>query len=75
VVNSATHECQATLEKERYNLKDDPYELDSLCYGGAPDSCPHDATQTELERRLQRLRHCAGIRGRDHRVDGRPFCG
>jgi N-acetylglucosamine-6-sulfatase len=74
VVNSATHECQATLEKERYNLKDDPYELDSLCYGGAPDSCPHDATQTELERRLQRLRHCAGIRGRDHRVDGRPFC-
>jgi N-acetylglucosamine-6-sulfatase len=75
VVDPRTHDCEQTLQKERYDLKSDPYELNSLCHGGAPDSCPHDASQRELERRLQRLRRCAGIRGRDHRTDGRPFCG
>jgi arylsulfatase A-like enzyme len=75
VVNPSTHECERTLQKERYNLNKDPFELNSLCYGGAPSSCPHNKKQAHLETRLQRLRRCAGIRGRDHRVDGRPFCG
>ena len=74
VVDRTTGECEDTLQKERYDLRKDPYELNSLCPGGMPDSCPHDETQAELEARLQRLRQCAGIAGRDKRVHGRPYC-
>lgn len=74
VVNPNTHKCERTLQKERYNLKKDPFELESLCHGGAPGSCPDNAKQTHLETQLQRLRHCAGIKGRDRRKGGRPFC-
>jgi hypothetical protein len=59
---------------ERYNLKDDPQELENLCRGGLRMSCPPSNRQIDLERRLQSLRVCAGIAGRDHRVDGRPYC-
>jgi hypothetical protein len=59
---------------ERYSLKRDPYELHNLCFGGSPAECPGGATQADLESRLNRLHDCAGIRGRDHRTDGRPFC-
>jgi N-acetylglucosamine-6-sulfatase len=74
VVNPSTGECEPTLQKERYDLEADPFELQSLCFGGAADSCPHDTEQDALERGLDRLRHCAGIKGRDNRVAGRPFC-
>jgi arylsulfatase A-like enzyme len=74
VVNPATHECVRTLQKERYDLAKDPFELNNLCYGGAPTSCPQDASQAQLEARLHRLRLCAGIRGRDPQVAGRPYC-
>jgi arylsulfatase A-like enzyme len=74
VVNPDTGKCHGTLQKERYDLRRDPFELNSLCFGGAPNSCPHDAQQNELERRLQRLRQCAGIKGRDPQVSNRPFC-
>jgi arylsulfatase A-like enzyme len=74
VVDPSTGECEDTMQKERYDLRSDPYELHSLCSGGTPGSCPHDETQAELEARLQQLRRCAGIEGRDHRVQGRPFC-
>jgi hypothetical protein len=75
VGNPTTGQCQATLQVERYDLKTDPYELENLCYGGLPTSCPTSQRQLDLERDLQRLHNCAGIRGRDQRVDGRPFCG
>jgi N-acetylglucosamine-6-sulfatase len=61
-------------EVERYNLKRDPYELRNLCHGGRLASCPSGGSQQSLERDLNRLRDCAGIAGRDERVDDRPFC-
>jgi N-acetylglucosamine-6-sulfatase len=74
VVNPSTHQCEPTLQKERYDLKRDPFELNSLCHGGAATSCPKDESQTELARRLQKLRRCAGIEGRDRPTGRRPFC-
>lgn len=74
VVDPNTGQCHRTLQKEWYDLQADPYELNNLCDGGTPGSCPNDAKQRDLERRLHLLRDCAGIKGRDHRVDGRPFC-
>ena len=40
----------------------------------APANCPTSAKQANLEARLNRLRDCAGIAGRDQQVDGRPYC-
>jgi N-acetylglucosamine-6-sulfatase len=74
VVDPDTGECKPTRQRERYELAGDPWEMNNLCYGGAADSCPRDAMQAGLQRRLERLRRCAGIQGRDHRVDGRPYC-
>ena len=66
--------CHETLEVERYNLKQDPFELRNVCHGGDPAACPPDAEQTGLQQRLQQLVQCAGIEGRDEQVDGQPFC-
>lgn len=76
VTDLATGKCTAVQppEVERYDLKRDPYELDNLCYGGLTSNCPQGRAQARLERELNKLRHCAGIRGRDQKVDGRPFC-
>jgi arylsulfatase A-like enzyme len=62
-------------EVERYNLNRDPYEVRNLCYGGKVSNCPHGTSQKRLEGELRRLRDCAGVKGRDERVDGRPYCG
>lgn len=75
VGNPTTGQCQPTLQVERYDLKTDPYELRNECFGGLPASCPTDPRQLELERALQRLRNCSGIRGRDQRAAGHPYCG
>jgi arylsulfatase A-like enzyme len=61
-------------EVERYDLKRDPFELHNLCYGGKLADCPPGHSQDHLEAELRRLRDCAGVKGRDERVDGRPFC-
>ena len=74
VVDPQTRDCERTLQKERYDLGRDPFELNSICFGGSPQSCPHDASQLQLERRLHRLRRCAGIKGRDRPKGERPFC-
>lgn len=74
VADSASRTCRETLEVERYDLGDDPYELRNLCYGGAIARCPADGRQAELEERLHQLSQCAGIAGRDERVRGRPYC-
>ena len=74
VVDPATGQCVPADQVERYNRKRDPYELHNLCFGGNAGELPEQRPQTELESRLNRLRDCAGIRGRDQRVDGRPFC-
>ena len=74
VVNRVTNECVSVDQRERYNLGDDPFELNNRCFGGDPADCPASDQQLRLELRLSRLRNCAGIRGRDGRVNGRPFC-
>jgi N-acetylglucosamine-6-sulfatase len=66
--------CRDALAVERYNLRRDPFELRNLCHGGATASCPSDDRQADLEQRLQQLSQCAGIEGRDEKVDARPFC-
>jgi N-acetylglucosamine-6-sulfatase len=75
VGDPTTGQCQPTLQVERYDLKTDPFELENQCFGGLPTSCPADQTQLDLKRDLQRLRDCAGIRGRDQKANGRPYCG
>jgi N-acetylglucosamine-6-sulfatase len=65
---------QSPPQVERYDLRTDPYELNNLCYGGAIASCPTTPEQLQLKQGLTRLQDCAGIKGRDQQVDGRPFC-
>jgi N-acetylglucosamine-6-sulfatase len=74
VVNPDTSKCIPADERERYDLKRDPFELNNLCFGGSPANCPADAEQLNVQRRLSRLQNCAGIAGRDYHVNGRPFC-
>jgi N-acetylglucosamine-6-sulfatase len=74
IADRGTNQCVSTFQVERYKLKTDPLELENVCFGGLPGSCPVTPEQAELERRLQLLRHCAGIQGRDQQVDGRPYC-
>ena len=74
MVEPGTSQCVPADQRERYDLKRDPFELRNLCFGGTSGSCPLDDKQLDLEARLSQLRNCAGIAGRDHRVGGRPFC-
>lgn len=74
VVDPATGRCTPAQEVERYDLRADPFELQNLCHGGLLSRCPASAQQLDLQRRLVTLRTCAGVQGRDQRVDGRPFC-
>ena len=74
VVDPATSKCVPADQRERYNLKKDPFELHNLCAGGSAANCPTSAKQANLEARLNQLRDCAGIAGRDQRVNGRPYC-
>jgi N-acetylglucosamine-6-sulfatase len=74
VVGKHRRTCHDTFQVERYDLKRDPFELQNLCRGGAIARCPTDAEQDGLEQRLQQLSRCAGIAGRDEKVDGQPFC-
>jgi N-acetylglucosamine-6-sulfatase len=74
VVDPASGQCVRSDEVERYDLKRDRFELHNLCFGGNAGKCPRDRTQADLVRRLRKARDCAGIKGRDHRVGGRPFC-
>jgi N-acetylglucosamine-6-sulfatase len=74
VVNRATNKCVPVDQRERYKLKEDPFELDNLCFGGSAANCPVNSEQLDLESRLSQLRDCAGIAGRDDDVGGQPFC-
>jgi N-acetylglucosamine-6-sulfatase len=72
--NPAKRACHDAEAVERYDLTHDPFELQNLCHGGGIASCPTDGDQASLEARLRQLSQCAGVEGRDERVDGRPFC-
>jgi N-acetylglucosamine-6-sulfatase len=76
VTDLKTDECARVRppEVERYDLTRDPFELNNLCHGGSLAACPVGRSQQRLEGELKRLRKCAGVKGRDERIDGRPFC-
>jgi len=74
VVDPSTGQCVAADQREWYDLKQDPFELDNRCFGGSPADCPVGGERVELDARLAKLRDCAGIAGRDQHVGGRPFC-
>lgn len=59
---------------ERYSTRADPYELHNMCFGGLISNCPTTHRQVLLRQSLARLKTCAGIKGRDQQVGGRPFC-
>ena len=67
--------CVPDNEWERYDLTIDPFELRNLCFGGDHTNCPQDQSGQELQSLLTRIRHCAGIAGRDPQTEGRPYCG
>ncbi|HEX2129225.1 MAG TPA: sulfatase [Solirubrobacterales bacterium] len=70
-VDPATGRCRPT-EHELYDLRRDPYQLDNVAVD--PKRRPPPKVQRRLARRLSSLTRCAGIRGRDAPVDGRPHC-
>jgi arylsulfatase A-like enzyme len=74
VDDAGSGKCRPADERERYNLRRDPFELRNLCHGGSPRRCPTGRSQDRLTRWLDRLRECAGIAGRDEKSAGRPFC-
>jgi N-acetylglucosamine-6-sulfatase len=55
--------------RELYDLRRDRDELHNLALEPAAAS-----VERSLARRLARLRHCAGIEGRDQTLNGAPFC-
>jgi N-acetylglucosamine-6-sulfatase len=69
-VDDLTGGCDPDLEYELYDLAGDPFQLVNLAEGDPPLT----GLEGELSERLERLRDCAGLAGRDQQVDGRPFC-
>jgi N-acetylglucosamine-6-sulfatase len=72
-IDPTTGACGPIDERELYDLTADPYELSSQTTQ-ATSLLPPSELQLELAARLNRLRTCAGIRGRDRDVSGQPFC-
>lgn len=69
IIDQATGTCQPDSERELYELASDPHELNNLA-----DTLAHSVEQVQLSNRLDQLRDCAGIAGRDQQVKGRPYC-
>jgi N-acetylglucosamine-6-sulfatase len=65
----ATLECGRAFARELYDLREDPFQLDNRI-----ERANLAEDRDRLARRLERLERCAGIRGRDERKAGRPFC-
>lgn len=68
----ATGECHPIDEGEHYDIAADPFQLDNL-YRANP-AAPAGAIEAELETKLERLRNCSGIAGRDPPPVGRSYC-
>ena len=74
VVDPATSKCVPADQRERYNLRRIRSSSTTCVAGGNAANCPTSAKQANLEARLNQLRDCAGIAGRDKQVNGRPYC-
>ena len=68
----ATGLCEPIDQTERYDLRADPYELDNL--HPIDSVAPQGSAEVALQARLDELRDCAGIAGRDPSQNGRPHC-
>jgi arylsulfatase A-like enzyme len=55
--------------RELYDLRKDPFELRNLA-----DSPRYSTVRSDLAARLESLRHCSGIKGRDQQLNGVPYC-
>lgn len=60
------------VETEHYRMGSDPLQLENLY--PAPNGSGNQTRQAELKLRLDRLRDCSGIKGRDKRLANRPLC-
>ena len=67
-----TGECRPIDETERYDLAADPFQLDNLF--PADLGSPEAAIEDTLDARLQRLRDCEGIAGRDPLPARHEYC-
>jgi N-acetylglucosamine-6-sulfatase len=67
-----TGECRPIDETEHYDLAADPFQLDNL-FPADPGS-PEAAIEDTLEERLERLRDCEGIPGRDPLPARHGYC-
>jgi arylsulfatase A-like enzyme len=63
--------CRPATERELYDLRTDPYQLQNL---EADERAEIRQVKLGLEIRLAALAHCAGVEGRDERVADRVFC-
>jgi arylsulfatase A-like enzyme len=64
--------CVPAAERELYDLRSDPFELDNEL--PAPPGSVAAATAASLAAELRRLRDCAGIAGRDRAPSSGRFC-
>jgi N-acetylglucosamine-6-sulfatase len=69
LAEEVTNGCVDTPVRELYDLADDPFELKNLA-----GEASAGGLESGLASRLDRLRNCAGIAGRDQPVKGQPFC-
>jgi hypothetical protein len=68
----ATGLCAPIDEVEHYDLAADPDQLDNL--HPTASATPASPAEAQMQERLEELRDCAGIAGRDPRQSGRPYC-
>jgi arylsulfatase A-like enzyme len=61
-----------TPEKELYDLRDDPSQLQNRLFGDPTEEARDDAAR--LDKLVDRLTKCSGIEGRDPQQAGLPFC-
>ena len=71
-VDPATGTCEPSTQKELYDLQSDPFELTNLDPPGG-DTDP-SSLELELQERLEELRGCSGIQGRDPAPPRGRYC-
>jgi arylsulfatase A-like enzyme len=71
VPDRETGVCAPADERELYDLRNDPFQLDNL---DADERAEVREVKLGLAIRLAALSRCAGIEGRDERTEDRSFC-
>jgi N-acetylglucosamine-6-sulfatase len=70
----APYKCIRDDQWERYDLTNDPFELNNLCVGGDVANCPVSESEQRLRKLMWRIHDCAGIAGRDPRPASGHYC-